>query len=91
MFAEVLKELDTEQTHIIVRKEFRKFQKPSTIIQGLKNNKEELERITHELKRKLAAGGTVKDGVIIIQGDHRDKIKQILTSLGYSSNNIEVQ
>jgi len=86
-----LKELDTEQSHIVVRKEFRKFQKPSTVIQGLKNDKEQLERLTQELKRKLAAGGTVKEGVIIIQGDHRDRIKQILISLGYSPNNIEVQ
>ncbi|MEM0116933.1 MAG: hypothetical protein QXE12_04215 [Conexivisphaerales archaeon] len=91
MFAEVLKELDTEQSRIIVRTELRKFQKPSTIIQGLRNNREELERLTRELKRRLATGGTVKDGIIILQGDHRDKIRKILVEMGYSADHIEIQ
>jgi len=40
------------------------------------------------LKSKLAAGGATKDNKIIIQGDHREKIKEILMELGYPEENI---
>ncbi len=36
-----------------------------------------------ELKKRLACGGTVKNGVIELQGDHREKAKEILIKMGY--------
>lgn len=91
LFTEVLKELDTQESRIIVRMELRKFQKPTTLIQGLKGSKADLEKLTHDLKRKLATGGTLKDGLILLQGDHRERIKEILVGMGYSPEHIEVQ
>jgi translation initiation factor 1 len=88
---DILKELDRSEVRIVVRVEERRFRKPVTIIHGLPDSKEELARISHNLKSKLATGGTAKDGEILLQGDHREKIREELEKMGYSSSNIEVQ
>jgi len=52
------------------------------------------ERDLHELARKmkkgLAAGGTVKDGIILLQGDHRENAAKILVESGFSQGSIEI-
>ena len=40
------------------------------------------------LKEKLACGGTVKDNVIELQGNHRKQVKSLLVQLGFSENAI---
>jgi len=57
------------------------FNKLVTIIEGLKG--EDLNRVAKELKHKLACGGSSKDGIVVLQGDHKDKVVQELVSLGY--------
>ncbi|WP_338028827.1 translation initiation factor [Caldivirga maquilingensis] len=47
-----------------------------------------LEEVAKQLKRKLAAGGTVKDNRIEIQGDHRYKIRKLLLEEGFNEDNI---
>lgn len=91
VFDEFLGELDKDQTRIIIRAETRRFAKPTTIVKGLPTERGELERVAHELKKTLATGGSAKDGVIILQGDHRAAVREVLVKLGYSSTNIEVQ
>jgi translation initiation factor 1 len=86
-----LEELDKDQVRIIIRVETRKFRKPTTLIIGLPQERGEMERVTHELKKKLATGGSAKEGQIILQGDHREAAKELLVKLGYSASNIEVQ
>jgi translation initiation factor 1 len=60
-----------------------------TIIEGISKemNPEELAR---KLKKKLACGGTYKNGRIELQGDHREKLKKILTEFGFNEEQIEV-
>ena len=87
----VLDELDREQVRIVIREETRRFKKPTTLIEGLPKQKKELQRITHELKKKLATGGTFKDNVVILQGDKREEARDVLIKLGYSAEQIEVQ
>lgn len=70
---DVLRELDRNVVHIVIREETRRFSKPTTLIQGISSEKGELRRVTHELKTKLATGGNFKDGMIILQGDKREK------------------
>lgn len=41
------------------------------------------EALLKHLKNALGTGGALKEGILEIQGDHRDKIVEILTSLGY--------
>lgn len=90
-FNEFLDELDKDQVRIIIRVETRKFRKPTTLIAGIPQARGELERLSRELKKRLATGGTAKEGQIILQGDHREAAKEILIKLGYSASNIEAQ
>lgn len=56
-----------------------------TVITGLRLSVAELEAIAGELKRRCGCGGTVKDGVIEIQGDHRDAIVAALRTRGFDA------
>lgn len=55
-----------------------------TLITGLPLDEEELRLLAKELKRKCGTGGTVKNGAIEIQGDHRDTLVDELKSRGYA-------
>ena len=66
----------------------KKFKKLVTIIEGI--DKKQLEDTVVKLKHKLACGGTIKDDMIILQGDHRKKLTPLLEKLGYSKDIIEV-
>ncbi len=67
------------------RKKFRKF---VTIIEGL--DEEVLKKTAKELKNKIACGGTAKDGMVVLQGDHTGKVKKLLVAMGYPEENITV-
>jgi translation initiation factor 1 len=90
-FNDYLEDLDRDQVRIIIRVETRRFRKPTTLISGLPNERGELQKVSRELKKKLAAGGSAKDGLVMLQGDHREAAKENLVRLGYSADNIEVQ
>lgn len=80
------KEASQEIKVKVVRARGRKF---VTIIEGIE--KKALARVGKDLKVKLACGGTVKDDQIILQGNHKDKIKKELVALGYSEDLIQVR
>ena len=54
-----------------------------TLIEGFVGNDDDLKALAKLLKTKCGVGGTAKNGDIIIQGDHREKIMAILTKEGY--------
>ena len=55
-----------------------------TTITGLPLGPAELKELGSQLKKRCGTGGTVKDGVIEIQGDHRDMLVEALQKLGYT-------
>lgn len=59
--------------------------KEATVIKGFEGSDEALSELAKTLKNKCAAGGNGKDGVIIIQGNHRDKVMQLLLTMGYKN------
>ena len=53
------------------------------VITGVPAGNQALEALAQQLKKLCGSGGTVKDGVIEIQGDHCDKVQTKLSELGY--------
>jgi translation initiation factor 1 len=62
--------------------------KTVTIVSGFQVFPATLEALGKQLKTQCGAGGAVKDNTIEIQGDHRDKVQQVLTELGYKSKRV---
>jgi translation initiation factor 1 len=59
--------------------------KVACIIKGFEGTMAQMETLAKLLKNKCGVGGSAKDGEIIIQGDHRDKIIKILIEQGYKA------
>ena len=59
--------------------------KTVTIISGFQLTDDELKNLATQLKRRCGTGGSVKDGVIIIQGDHRDTLVTELKNRGFKA------
>ncbi len=57
--------------------------KTATVVRGFRGPVEELEKLAKALKNNCGTGGSAKDGEMIIQGDHRDKVLQYLLKNGY--------
>ena len=66
-----------------VRREVRNG-KPCTVVLGLPLNAAELQTFAKKLKQGCGSGGTAKDGAIEIQGDHRERIVEVLQAAGYA-------
>lgn len=54
-----------------------------TLVRGFVGRDEDLQTLARMLKTKCGVGGAAKEGEIIIQGDHRDRIVDLLTRSGY--------
>ncbi|CAL2092212.1 translation initiation factor [Tenacibaculum sp. 190524A05c] len=57
--------------------------KPTTVIDGYNGATSDFKKLAKEIKTKLSVGGSFKDDTIIIQGDYRDKIMEILKEKGF--------
>jgi translation initiation factor 1 len=59
--------------------------KTVTTVSGFQINADELKNLAAQLKRRCGTGGSVKDGIIIIQGDHRDTLITELKNRGFKA------
>jgi translation initiation factor 1 len=59
--------------------------KTVTMITGFQSSAETLAKLLKQLKTQCGSGGTVKENSLEIQGDHRDKLLQLLIQLGYKA------
>lgn len=78
--------LAPEKQHLIVRIDRKgRGGKQVSLIQGFIGREDDLAALAKLLKTKCGVGGTAKDGEITIQGDLRDKLVTLLTSMGYNA------
>ncbi len=74
-----------EQQDIRIMTTKRRYGKIVTIINGIDPSDIDLDELARFLKNKCAAGGTVKDGIIELQGDHKKKAIKALKEKGYTN------
>ena len=55
-----------------------------TLVTGFVGSDDDLQALGKMLKTKCGVGGSAKDGEIIIQGEHLERVKQILAAAGYN-------
>ncbi len=66
----------------------RKGNKEVTLVKGFEGSTEDLKALGKMLKTKCGGGGTVKNGEILIQGNHREKVRQLLIDEGYRNTKL---
>ncbi len=79
----VCEEIAREQQNITIAIDRRRYGKMMTIVDGLNPHDLDLSSLISNLKSICACGGTIKDGKIELQGDHRSKVKDALEKMGF--------
>jgi len=78
-----------EERKIRVSTVARRFGKITTVISGISRDVD-TKKVLKELKTKLACGGTIKNGDIELQGNHKDKLRPLLVRMGFPEDQIEI-
>ncbi len=80
----ICEEIAREQQRIIITNDKRRYGKVVTIVEGFEEGDIDMDQLARQLKTKVAAGGTVKRGRIILQGEHRKKVEAALKEMGFT-------
>lgn len=75
-------EIPIQDAALICKYEKRKG-KPTTLIEGFSGTEAEFKILAKKLKKELSVGGSVKNGTLVMQGDFREKIMQLLVSMSF--------
>mgnify|MGYP001264328894 CR=1 FL=1 len=86
--AHVFKEIARSEQRIKVSTATRRYGKITTLVTGF-DKSFDIKGTAKALKADLACGGTVKDGVIELQGNHKKQVKKVLVKLGFPEDSIE--
>ncbi len=79
----VCEEIAREQQNITIAVDSRRYGKMMTVVDGLNPHDLDLDSLISNLKSICACGGTIKEGKIELQGDHRSKVKETLEKMGF--------
>jgi translation initiation factor 1 len=79
----VCEEIAKEQQDISIYTVRRRYGKVVTIVDGIDTADIDIETLCKELKRACASGGTVKEGRIELQGDHKSRVGEKLGEMGF--------
>ncbi|HSL29527.1 MAG TPA: translation initiation factor [Anaerolineales bacterium] len=72
-----------QQTAYLHRESSGRGGKPVSLVKNLVLSADDLKALAKRLKQECGTGGTVKDGIIEIQGEQRERIAEVLRRLGY--------
>lgn len=70
--------------HVVIEKKGRNG-KTATIIEGFTGSDSELEELAKSLKKRLGTGGSARGGEILIQGDRKREVTDLLVSMGFKT------
>lgn len=79
----VCEEIAREQQNITIAIDKRRYGKMMTVVSGINPHDLDIDTLISNLKSICACGGTIKDGRIELQGDHRTKVKEALEKMGF--------
>ena len=79
----VCEDIAREQQKITIAIDKRRYGKMMTIVDGVNPNELDIDTLISNLKSTCACGGTIKEGKIELQGDHREKVKKTLEKMGF--------
>jgi translation initiation factor 1 len=79
----VCEEIAREQQNITIAVDKRRYGKTMTVVDGLNPHDLDMNALVSNLKSICACGGTIKEGKIELQGDHRTRVKETLEKMGF--------
>jgi len=77
-------DLDKAEQQVSISVDERRYGKAVTLVSGLDVPESTIESLASDLKSSLATGGTVDENTIELQGDHRDRLPELLADPGYT-------
>lgn len=86
----VCEEIAKEEQKIVITLETKRYGKKMTAVKNLGDDID-LEDLASDLKKQMACGGTVKNGKILLQGTHTEKVKDYLTKQNFPEDQIEIK
>ena len=83
----IFEEIAKSEQKITVTTVSRRYGKITTLVSGFAKNFD-IKETAKSLKEQLACGGTIKDGVIELQGNHKKQVRPILAKMGFPEDSI---
>jgi len=84
----VCEQIVKSSQRITVTTDRKRYGKIVTVVKGFDSGID-VKKTAKTLKNELACGGTSKDNIIELQGDHRSKIKELLVNMGFDKESID--